>query len=542
MNKRKKALGGTVFPIALQAISALMQRRNDNTVPVVAREEDSNPFMKRGGPITPAMFSEALRLYNMGKTYSKEGKTTSKSKSSDKLYEKKYGGKVKKYMSGGNVDYNTGQSMKQYNMPSHEQGGGNIDFNLNPTSKQGVAELEKKETSFQSNQSEPYIYSDTLTDPNNPAMTFAEISKKIARKYKRNTDIDKRGKELEMRNLRKRNDIEREKMGNTPVMRQGGNPITPLYDEETYLSPITDVFGSLNEKQVPGQLPASGNLNNAMAFTMGAPSRSSSSVAPLPIKSFQAISPTPKLSTNIAEPSDDPITKKPFNFNTAAIIAKGAGFLGSVIDAAQKPEVEPVFENPYGQDAISTLENLSIDLTPAINEVNLGANAAMESTRNIATNAGMLSTYANKIRSRAGRESANLRMQQEQGNNQLRSQEASAKLNLGQAERMESIRSADVNAQNRATSRGFARQALAELTQLGTAANQYQYAQDLAANNKELARKTITEGLAILQAKYPNFGLADDFMEKINDPNWSPNADDLIRFQQLFNQATESSE
>lgn len=602
--------------------NAAEEKRRENLVQPELEQYDFNPYMKDGGDIhikesKKGTFTKAAKQRGMGVQAFASKVLANKDDYSSAMVKKanfaRNAAKWKKEL-GGNIT-NKDMSFKEYNLPTHEQGGGVIDANLNPVDLKGVAELEKNETTFVSNGENPYVYSDSLKDMRNPDKTFAEVSKKIAKKYKRNDDLSKRGMELEMKQLAKRNDVTKQiveqlpnnemKMGGKLKKYQNGDPIPfgLIYDAGTYLNQLpsqnADIFGVGNLTAPGGEdnqslrylsqyLPIpTVNYNNdpgvadspsvdsmllnkstppvteeftpnkdAQTLMQNALGRKTEPLPPL--NANNSLDRMKQMSNNLATKvrddiyqdslspypgedaftTDDETTPKDFNYNTIAAALKGGAFLGSVVDALQKPEIETPVGNKYENQITRLMESRGIDLAPIINEINMGASAGMESARNVAGTAGQFAGLANKISGQAARQISQSAMKQQEMNNQYRAQEAQVKQGLGEADRAEKVRAKVATSQNKAAQRNIARDTVAKMSQLGSAFNKYQYAKDMIQNNSELAKLTIQEGITILGAKYANFGLSDQFMEKMRSGDYTAN--DMVIFMTAVQKAKDS--
>ena len=387
------------------------------------------------------------------------------------------------FMKNGGKLYANGGEFKSYNMPSHENGGGMIDAQLNPTTTNGIAELEKTETTYKDGGKDAYVYSDNLK--HSSGMTFAEKSRQIARKYVRGTDLDKEGMSIEMDRLAKQNDISREHSELSKFA--DGGPLDPLpmkwaTPSENYLSPVP----ILNTTPVSNSTTP---LN----------------VAPKVLPKFTGFRTT--------EPEVD--VKKPFNYNTVAAGLKGASLLATGIDALRKPDKDKLRLNPKVSEVEGLMESRSIDFTPLVNEADLSANVALDQARNVVGNAAGLSARANSIMANRARQVGGLKLQQQQTNNQYRAEEAQVKSRLGAEERAYRRETDVANMQNEAARRNLGRKFFSDLSQVGSTSNKFQNNREQIANNKELADATIREGLAILSGKYKDFGLSEDLVEKL---------------------------
>lgn len=406
------------------------------------------------------------------------------------------------FMKNGGKLYANGGEFRSYDMPSHEQGGGMLDAQLNPTTTNPIAELEKTETTYKDKGGDAYVYSDNLKHTS--GMTFAEKSRQIAKKYARGTDIDKEGLSIEMDRLSKQNDMAREQDSATQFA--GGGPLAPL--PMRWTKPSKDW---LNPLPMASIVPEPG-LNDPRVLDQidTSPKPLDIPVRPLDVTPKQL----PKFTGfRTTEPEAD--VKKPFNYNTIAAGLKGISLLSTGIDALRKPEQDKLRLNPKASEVEGLMESRSIDFTPLVNEADLSANVALDSARNVVGNAAGLSARANSIMANRARQVGNLKLQQQQTNNQYRADEAQIKSRLGAEERAYRRETDIANMQNEAARRNLGRKFFSDLSQVGSTINKFQNNREQIENNKQLADATIREGLAILSGKYKDFGLSEDLVEKL---------------------------
>jgi hypothetical protein len=409
-----------------------------------------------------------------------------------------------------------GGQLKEYNLPDHSQGGGVIDKNLNPTSGNGIAELEKEETSYTFNQKNPYIFSDKLQNPET-GNTFAKDSKKINKKYELGGDLEKIGKNLEMSILAKKNDNEKmmAQGGEVNKYELGGNINDPL----AYLRPNTYRPLDRLESTMPVLNPLATNTNRPLEHLVNP-------IQPFdPLPSKVQLRPLPdNLPSNPPSgilPYTEEANKVGINGNVISAAMKGMGLAHSAYEAMQPSEKEKMQLNPNLQEVESLMEGRGIDFTPLLNEITMGANAGLSTARNSASNANNFAALGNKILAGAGRQASMAKLEQQKANNEYRAQEASTKFQTGESSRSEKIRQQTVQSQNDAAQRGFVRQFFSDLSQAGTTVNKFQNFKDQVKNNKELARMTIDEGLALLGAKHTNFGISGELVDKLRSGEYS---------------------
>lgn len=213
--------------------------------------------------------------------------------------------------------------------------------------------------------------------------------------------------------------------------------------------------------------------------------------------------------------------------NTAALALKGAGILGSAIDAFQKPEVvDPRLPNFAAQDQY--FSETGIDPQFMLNQANLQKNAAMQAASQGAGSYGQFLNRANAImRGTQDAQSQSLLSAQQYNDQMSMARGSRGDRNVGITSQMQ--QQADVlNAQNRAAQAAARDNLMNIMMDTGSTLNQMQYMKDAIKNKNELARMTVKEFSAALGIQNPDFAnvfktlgeLTDEelqaFLEQVN--------------------------
>ena len=190
--------------------------------------------------------------------------------------------------------------------------------------------------------------------------------------------------------------------------------------------------------------------------------------------------------------------------NTAALALKGAGILGSAIDAFQKPEVvDPRLPNFAAQDQY--FSETGIDPQFMLNQANLQKNAAMQAASQGAGSYGQFLNRANAImRGTQDAQSQSLLSAQQYNDQMSMARGSRGDRNVGITSQMQ--QQADVlNAQNRAAQAAARDNLMNIMMDTGSTLNQMQYMKDAIKNKNELARMTVKEFAAALGIQNPDF-------------------------------------
>lgn len=427
-----------------------------------------------------------------------------------------------------NPMYALGGDLTKFKGGKHSQGGVDIDSNMNQTSTNAVGNVEGEESGYK-NKDGSYIYSDQLSDFKNPGNTFSDVAQQIGKKYKRTDDISKNTSNIEMEQLKDRNNATREMVesfenkGKDSFYKYGGklkeyslgdsfNTKFPLNPSNNLKFPNEEIL-KIDSPNLISQLPGGKySLNNPVKGISGFINNSSFNNPSLQNPTYGK-----SLDNTSIELND-------INYNNVAVGLKGLGLGKSFYDSIRGSEQENLQLNPAEDEVRNLMENQRIDLTSVRNEIGLGTNKAIRQSEKLSgspiTNQ-VLGQLA--IQKGAKANSASV-LQEQQLNNQYRAQEAAVKGQLGSEKRQEKIRQQTAQSQNDAVDRGFGRQFVSELTQIGTEFNK-----------KSINDAKIQEGIAILGMKYKDFGVSEDIMERIKKGEYS--FDDWI----IFKNATDNA-
>jgi len=434
-----------------------------------------------------------------------------------------YKGKVAKKQLGGDF--------KQYSAPSHAEGGMMIDQNGNPTAANPVAEIEKGENSYKG-----YVYSDHLVNANT-GNTFAKDAKKIARQTRRNDDISKTSRILQLARLKSANDMSRvaKQANDTIPLAQNGTELPNPYNKATgqhelspELPPQPVTAPIVDPTTLAGFIggQASRAAQNA-AYATGAPSTAAANLG----IGATTTSTLPSTTDNVAGPATtNPGLSK---LNKVAAGLKGASLAFGAVDALRGAEREKLQLPDYSRGD-EYYRGLEVDLAPALAEINMATTKGIQDVSNQASGIGARNSRINSILARAGKSAAQTQLQQNQANAGIRAQIGSREDMKAQTVAGERIRQQTAQSQNEATNRLAARKFFSDLSQVGTTLNSIQYMNDAMKNQNELGRQAIQYGLTILGQKYPNFKPDPAFFERLQSGTLTdadkPLVDQLIKF------------
>ena len=181
--------------------------------------------------------------------------------------------------------------------------------------------------------------------------------------------------------------------------------------------------------------------------------------------------------------------------NIAGNIAALAPAISNIVTGldGRAKVTKPVF-NPQGDEAISTLKDISFDIDPGLRDVDLTEEAAFDKARNLsAGNASVLLGNIGNIRSQTLRQKNKLRTQKSNVENLARRQVAGAQLKVGEQRAQAELFAQQSTEAAEAQKRDFTRTGISQLSE----AIQRQQLQQ----NRELADK---EKLAIVKAAFPD--------------------------------------
>ena len=448
------------------------------------------------------------------------------------------------------------KGFKQYNTGSHSSGADlPIDENGNANTANPVAAVQNKENMFKVD-GKPYVMSDTLVNPET-GRTFNVDAAKINAKYPKARYQEDQANALtfKMKRLASINDAIRAAEetakshgGYVKKMFNGGNPTEPvrnrpymtvdgkvIQESQMTTEPIVDPISpnipaarnpfsiKINEDFLPGNY----NVDDPDPLVMDntAVTRESEigspSVAPT---TFDSLLPTEDAVKPVA-------SERSFGLgsdaaNAIAIGLKAAGLTKSVIDSFTPAENEsPIIPNYQLSDNYMRQANINY------NQARQDAVGAS----NIAGNVNRSSSNFASFQARESARAANLqdalsRISEAENNQQSQINMAKANYEQGKAvDTANRLAQNRINNQQNQANADFADQKLfTELSQIGTEFNKYANFKKQVANNQELQKYYINEGLAILNNKYPNFKLDSSFMTKLQ--SGQATADDVVKF------------
>lgn len=401
--------------------------------------------------------------------------------------------------------------------------------------------VQNKENSFRVDNKQ-YVFSDTLGGKEKFNIQAMKINKKYPRAR---FELDQRqALDLEMKLLSKENDVARaesEPQANPKQMAYGG-PIpgqalldasnywknnqvvlpdqVPMADPNMFVNPTSPklytpeipqeyqgIEMATDSTQIPG--------GNAQSLTLGKD-------LSLPENNASTVNP---IAPQLQDRGDGVLSAK--GANAIALGLKGAALAGSIYDAFQKPERERLITPNYRQ-ADQYMKSANIDFTQAKQDAVGVSNIGAGTNRSLAGNASQFQ----------GREQARLaQLQDVLGRINMQEENAQSQLDL-QKGQYEAGKAVDIanrtyqnqqgNMQNRAATRGFDRQLSSDLSQIGSAFNQYAETTKMNQNNADIAKFTNSQIMATINAKNPNFKLQDNVVE--NFISGKTSLDDVLAF------------
>lgn len=426
---------------------------------------------------------------------------------------------------GGAVTSN----FKQYDTGSHDSGGDlSINENGNASSANSVATVQNKENAYTNKLGSTYIYSDMLTNPET-GNTFNIDAAKFNRKFN-NADTsmeDRNALEHSMKRLSLINDkvrsvkdmVEKACGGNTK-MSTGGIPVPTLsqmgLDNVLNMSvppAINNGFAAdPNLEELQPNLP----ITPVSQVTSTAPERS--------VNINSALQDIPDTTGKSKTRGDAPFEA---DYNTIAMMLKGAGLAKSFVDMTTPAEVESVILPDY-RKSDKQMYSTNIDYTQAKQDAiaasNLASNVNRSASGSFAQYQGrQANNYANLADS-----VGNISMKEALDRNQQYVQRAGYEQGKAVDTANRETQNRINNQQNQANADLAGEKFFSELTDIGTQFNKYQYYKDMVENKKEIANATINEGLALIGSKYTNFGFSDDFITRIKSGTAS--IDEMVKF------------
>lgn len=445
------------------------------------------------------------------------------------------------------------EGFKQYSTGTHASGNDQpIDQHGN-TNSNAVASVQGKENSFMID-GKPFIMSDTLSNPAT-GNTFNVDAMKVNKQYKQAAYLpeDKNALNFTMKKLAKLNTAMKSLTETSSQMAAGGyvggpdDPNNPVRNK-----PWVDTFGVVHKpdnqysvENIPNNdlnVPLATDPFNIKTNTDYLPGNyttddGGSLATDSTTFGTELVSPTPTSNTSSyagkGSVGDRGLTSTVGNnvldsggANAIALGLKGAGLLKSVFDAARPAEVEqPILPNYNKSDAY--IKSANIDYTQAKQDALGISNIAGNTNRSLSTNAAQFQ----------GREQARLaNLQDAVGGISQQENNGRSALNMqrGQYEQGKALDTANRLSQNRidnqmnaANSRFAGEKLFSELSSIGTEFNQYAETQKEIQNNKELQSYYVNEGLALLNAKTPDFQLDPEIVTKLQSGKYT--LDDLVK-------------
>ncbi len=423
----------------------------------------------------------------------------------------------------------------QHNAKSHTDGGQAVDSQGKPNMVAPVAEVQNKENVYNN-----YVYSDMLKNPKT-GKTFNIDMQKLAKKYK-NADTDllsKTALNVSADNLAKTNDVvrsaveqEQATIGQMPqapygidleplpqlpiniVPGQVGIPSVPQ-ELNMNLPHIQNPFETMTGQDVQDPFDA---YTKAPTYINKVMSNRFSSNAPVQASTFAD---APVDYSGVTGTDDKSgIQDRGFNYNTAALVAKGLGLGDSAFRALRPAEVESPILPDY-QSANAMMDRASIDLTSS-RQNSMGVSNIL-GNMNRSTSSGF-GQYRNREAARiAGLQDniADITSQERTANSQLDMNRAGAKTNMANATAGALYQNRVDNQQNAAARDAFGSQFASELTQIGSSLNQYSNFQTELANRKDIASLNAQQVVAAAKAKGIDFdlGTAQEFLDAVRSGN-----------------------
>ncbi len=200
--------------------------------------------------------------------------------------------------------------------------------------------------------------------------------------------------------------------------------------------------------------------------------------------------------------------------NGVALGLKGLALGRSLFDAVQSPEREKIIKPDYNASD-RYLKEATIDYSQAKQDALGISNISGNLNRNNS------SGYAQML----GREAARIGTLGDQVSNINQAQtNANSQLNLTKAQ-VEQQRAVDLanrqyqnridNQANQANQRGFQRDLFGDLSKVGSEFNRYAETKRMIQNQKDIQAFNNNQMVSFLNAKYPNFGINSDIMDKL---------------------------
>jgi len=417
-----------------------------------------------------------------------------------------------------------GGSLKEHNLPSHEQGGGMVDKMGNPASS-GVAEIEKQESIYTSQKGKtPYVFSDTLVDSN--GKTFSQNAKSVEKKFNGKDQISKTTHKKLMDELMAKNEIAK-KMQETvdqPQVNQmpngGGLPGSQEYYDKNGALIQNDQLDSIinydrtqaGYKNVLGNLqsgafPRIPKLDKIPSGSMGIldNARANPLVSQTPLDITQPTAQT--------TPTKNPLGS--LDLGKVGGILKGVALAGSAIDAFQKPEQEQL-RVPDFSKGDKAYTGLGGSFDPIRNDIVQQAKSGENQIMQSAGNFGQVMSRLNALQAGVGRNLAQVGLQEKQYNDQIRMSKGQREDQKAGIIASEQIRKQTADSQNKAMGQDLVANLLQNVNNYGTEfMKQDTISKELKSLDKEKQRAFLTQ-LSLMNIQNPNFQINKDLINSDN--------------------------
>ncbi len=407
-----------------------------------------------------------------------------------------------------------GGKVKEYDLPTHEQGGGMVDKMGNPTSS-GVAEIEKKEVVYTDKRgTNPYVFSDTLKDSD--GKTFAMKAKEY-QKFDKKDQVNQATYKKLMNELQMKNDIARESENQitgtngqeVPKFDEGGRlgnkALTDLINQRRTTAGYKDVLGNLQSGAYP-MLPPMDTIPSGSIDILD-----NARINPL-------VSQTAPKVPDISKPTTPETTKNPLgslDLGKIGGIMKGAALVGSAVDAFQKPEEEQL-RVPDFSKGDKAFTGLGGSFDPIRNDIVQQAKSGENQIMQSAGNFGQVMSRLNSLQAGVGRNLANVGLQEKQYNDQIRMSKGQREDQKATITANEQIRKQTADSQNKAMGQDLVANLLQNVNNYGTEfMKQATMTKQLEALDKEKQRAFLTQ-LSLMNIKNPNFQINKDLINSDN--------------------------
>ena len=398
-----------------------------------------------------------------------------------------------------------GGKVKEYDLPTHEQGGGMVDKMGNPSSV-GTAEIEKKEVVYTDKRgTNPYVFSDTLKDSD--GKTFAMKAKEY-QKFDKKDQVNQATYKKLMNELQMKNDLAREMeepaipqqmpnggLINDPILNLG-NPLLPTLGQFQY--PNVTAPGQL----IPQQQTDSSVVQDMTNLNLGT--------------QINGQNTTPGLTLNTS-PSGNPVKNPLGSLDLGKVggILKGVALAGSAVDAFQKPEEEQL-RVPNFSKGDKAYTGLGGSFDPLRNDIVQQAKSGENQIMQSAGNFGQVMSRLNSLQAGVGRNLANVGLQEKQYNDQIRMSKGQREDQKATITANEQIRKQTADSQNKAMGQDLVANLLQNVNNYGTEfMKQDTMTKQLAALDKEKQRAFLTQ-LSLMNIKNPNFQINKDLINSDN--------------------------